>query len=143
MGADKADVIKHLEMLQGVINRMAANSFVVKGWSVTLAAALAALGAQSANQWFVAFGLIPVIAFWGLDAYYLEKERSFRKLYDAVRKPFADPAAQPVPLFSMNIGPYEGGFHAWWKTLWSTSVAWVHGVIAVVLIIVLALVVIY
>ena len=71
MGADKADVIKHLEMLQGVINRMAANSFVVKGWSVTLAAALAAFGAQSANQWFVAFGLIPVAAFWGLDAYYL------------------------------------------------------------------------
>ena len=143
MGADKADVIKHLKMLQGVINRMAANSFVVKGWSVTLAAALAAFGAQSANQWFVAFGLIPVAAFWGLDAYYLEKERAFRQLYDAVRKPIEDSAAQQVSLFSMNIRPYEGGFGAWWKTLWCGSVFGVHGVIALVLTIVLALVILY
>ena len=30
--------IKHLEMIQGVINRMAGNSFALKGWSVTLIA---------------------------------------------------------------------------------------------------------
>jgi len=27
--------IKHLEMLQNVIARMASNSFIIKGWSVT------------------------------------------------------------------------------------------------------------
>ena len=32
--------LKHLEMIQGVINRMANCSFLLKGWSVTLIAAL-------------------------------------------------------------------------------------------------------
>jgi len=32
--------LKHLEMLQGVINRMANNSFLLKGWSVVLISAL-------------------------------------------------------------------------------------------------------
>ena len=27
---------KHLEIIQGVINRMASNSFSLKGWAVTL-----------------------------------------------------------------------------------------------------------
>ncbi len=34
---------KHLEFLQAVITRMAGNSFLIKGWSVTLVAALLAL----------------------------------------------------------------------------------------------------
>ena len=32
--------LKHLEMVQGVINRMASNSFMLKGWAVTLVAGI-------------------------------------------------------------------------------------------------------
>ena len=32
--------LKHLEMIQAVINRMASNSFVFKGWSVSIIAGL-------------------------------------------------------------------------------------------------------
>ena len=38
--------IKHLEMIQGVINRMASNSFLLKGWTVVLVSALFALAAN-------------------------------------------------------------------------------------------------
>ena len=41
--------IKHLEIIQGIINRMAGNSFALKGWAVTLIAgifALANIGVQ-------------------------------------------------------------------------------------------------
>lgn len=31
--------IRHLEMVQGIINRMAGNSFFLKGWMVTLVTA--------------------------------------------------------------------------------------------------------
>jgi hypothetical protein len=41
--------LKHLELVQGVINRMAGNSFILKGWSVTLTSALFALAAKDAN----------------------------------------------------------------------------------------------
>jgi len=34
--------LAHPQMIHGVINRMAGNSFLLKGWSVTLVAALRA-----------------------------------------------------------------------------------------------------
>ena len=38
--------LKHLEFIQAAINRMAGNLFMLKGWSVTLIAALFALAAK-------------------------------------------------------------------------------------------------
>ena len=32
----KEKVIKHLEMIQGVVNRLAHNSFLIKSWSMTI-----------------------------------------------------------------------------------------------------------
>jgi len=42
----------HLQMVQAVITRMAGNSFLIKGWSVTLIAALFALAAADSNELF-------------------------------------------------------------------------------------------
>ena len=77
--------LKHLEMIQGIINRMASNSFLLKGWSLTLVAALIALSVDKANPWFVLVALVPCLVFWGLDGYFLRQERLFRGLYDEVR----------------------------------------------------------
>lgn len=37
---------KHLELIQGVVNRMSQHSFVLKGWSITLVVAVVALNAK-------------------------------------------------------------------------------------------------
>ena len=71
---------KHLELIQGVINRMAGNSFHLKGWSVVLVSALFALAASDANINFVYLAFLPAIAFWVLDGYFLWQERMYRKL---------------------------------------------------------------
>ncbi|UCC30380.1 MAG: hypothetical protein JSU86_19540 [Phycisphaerales bacterium] len=86
MEADEERLVKHLGFIQGVINQMAHNSFLLKGWSVTLVAAIFVLAAKDANERYAILGLLPGLAFWGLDAYYLRQERLFCKLYDAVRK---------------------------------------------------------
>ena len=44
--------IAYLQMIQAVIARMAGNSFLIKGWSVTLVAALFALAAANTNALF-------------------------------------------------------------------------------------------
>ncbi len=78
--------LKHLEMIQAVISRMAGNSFLLKGWSVTLAAAVIALAAnKESHALLTLIALLPVVMFWVLDGYYLHQERLFRKLYDHVR----------------------------------------------------------
>ena len=78
--------IAHLQMLQAVIERMARSSFHIKGWSVTLVAALFALAAiDDVNERFVYLAYFPAFMFWSLDAYFLHQEKLFRKLYDNVR----------------------------------------------------------
>lgn len=72
----------YLQMIQSVISRMAGNSFLLKGWSVTLISALFALAAAGTNPLFVYLAYFPAFAFWSLDAYFLRQERLFRKLYE-------------------------------------------------------------
>lgn len=76
--------MKHLEMIQGVINRMASNSFLLKGWAVTLVAGIFALSSKDADKLYFLIAYIPILIFWGLDAYYLLQERLYRKLYDKI-----------------------------------------------------------
>ena len=78
--------IKHLELVQGVISRMASNSFFLKGWAVTLVAGIFALAVGEADKSYFLVAYVPVIIFWVLDSYYLLQERLYRSLYDKVRK---------------------------------------------------------
>jgi hypothetical protein len=75
---------RHLELIQGVINRMASNSFMIKGWAITLVAALFVLANKDTNPTFFYIAYIPTIMFWVLDAYYLTIERRYRALYKEV-----------------------------------------------------------
>ena len=45
--------LKHLDFIQGVINRLSTNSFLLKGWSVVLVSALFALTASNSNSAFI------------------------------------------------------------------------------------------
>lgn len=76
--------MRHLEMIQGIINRLASNSFSLKGWAVTLVAAIFAIASRDAEKIFFLIVYIPIIVFWGLDSYYLMQERLDRNLYSKV-----------------------------------------------------------
>lgn len=80
--------IKHLEFIQGVINRTANNSFLLKGWTVTLLTILFIFATEKIKE--ISFSCIliaifPVFIFWLLDGFFLQKERLFRDLYNEVR----------------------------------------------------------
>ena len=77
--------VKHMEMVQGIINRMAGNSFMLKGWAVTLVAAVFALAGNDMDKMYFLVAYCPIIVFWGLDSYYLFQERLYRSLYNRIR----------------------------------------------------------
>ena len=110
MDADEK-VVRHLEMVQSVIERMARNSFLLKGWAVTLVAASLWLIARSGTSGFSAGFLVVLlaVAFWGLDGYFLRQERLFRKLYDSVR------TAKETD-FSMDTRRFSEGVPDIWMT---------------------------
>ncbi len=64
---------------------MSTNSFLIKGWAITLVAALFALTAKDSNISYTLVAYFATPAFWVLDAYYLSQERKFRALYNYVR----------------------------------------------------------
>ena len=77
---------KHIDLIQEVVNRMAQHSFILKGWGVTLVVAVFALNAKDGlDKNYLLAAIIPVVIFWFLDGYYLQKERLFRALFDEVR----------------------------------------------------------
>ena len=116
--------VKHLELIQAVITRLAQNSFAYKAWAVIIVTAIFALAAKQANPHYLLVALIPTLVFWGLDAYYLRQERLFRRLYDAVRKAQStDSYDNP---FSMDTSPYEGEAASWWGTCWSKTIGWLY-----------------
>ena len=84
---DKEQIIKHLEITQGVINRLANNSFLIKGWSMTIlaAAVLFITKTQDQQNYIILCFLLPIIGFWILDGYFLWQERIFRGIYNDVR----------------------------------------------------------
>lgn len=76
--------MKHLELVQSIINRMGNNSFMLKGWAVTLVAGIFALAGKDTDKLYFLVAYIPTICFWMLDAYYLLQERLYRSLYNKV-----------------------------------------------------------
>lgn len=76
--------LKHLEFIQNIINRMNANSFQIKGWTVTVVSAILAVYVSTKNCNFVLSAIFPTVIFWFLDTYYLTQERKFRGLYNDV-----------------------------------------------------------
>jgi hypothetical protein len=116
--------LKHLEFIQGVINRMAANSFLLKGWSLTLVAAVFALAAKDGNSALVPVAYLPAIVFWFLDAYFLRQERLYRALYDDVRS-----KGEQAIDFDLNAQRFSSSVNGYGKVLVSITLRWFHGVL--------------
>jgi len=122
---------KHLEFVQSAVNRMAGNLFLLKGWSITLIAALFALAAKDANQLYILIAYFPLFIFWTLDGYFLSQERKFRALYDHVRT-----LEESKIDFSMDTKPFASVKRNTWRgALFSqTLLVYYVGLAAVMLI---------
>ena len=131
------ETAEHLKLIQGVINRMAQVSFILKGWTVTLAIAGLGFAANTSNSWLGILTLFPSLVFWGLDAYYLRQERLFRCLYDKV---CLAPDGMRIPTFSMDTAICEKEVGSWFKTLWRPTVRWFYLVVVIVVLLISLLV---
>jgi hypothetical protein len=76
-------MLKEIDIVQDIIKRMAFNSFMIKGWAITLVVVTLLLKRAEYQVW-IAF--IPLLVFWFLDAYFLWQERMYRKLYEWIIK---------------------------------------------------------
>ncbi|HEY0460529.1 MAG TPA: hypothetical protein VGC97_15440 [Pyrinomonadaceae bacterium] len=119
--------IKHLELIQAVINRLANNSFLVKGWCVTLVAAVLGLLSKDTNKRLIIIVYFPIIMFWILDAYFLYQEKLFRNLYDKVR----NTDNEQINL-SMNAHEINENKINWIDSFFSNTMLLFYGIMALI-----------
>ena len=103
MSNKQENLHKEIELIQGVISRMANNSFLVKGWTMTLMSALIAFGKdlilEPVGGYYLIMMLSILFPFWWLDSFYLRQERIFRKIYE---RAIDDPEATQRVRYDMN-----------------------------------------
>jgi hypothetical protein len=115
--------IKHLEFLQNVITRMNSNSFMIKGWVITLISALFALAAKDSNIKFVLISYIVIPVFWILDGFFLSTERQYRALYDSIRQRENENID-----FDMNASAFKNEDRTWPKGVFSETLIPFYGI---------------
>ena len=78
-------IVEHLKMTQAIINRLANNCVLVKGWSMTIILAAMVLITKHEIQSPYFVSVLLILPVWILDGYFLWQERLFRKVYGEVR----------------------------------------------------------
>lgn len=126
--------IKHLELTQAVINRLANNSFLVKGWCVTLVAAVLGLLSKDTNKRLVIIVYFLIFMFWILDAYFLYQEKLFRNLYDQVRNTDNEQIN-----FSMNANEVNEDKINWAGSFLSRTMFLFYGIMGLISLLAIAL----
>ena len=124
---------KHLEFIQTVISRMAGNLFFLKGWAITLLAALFALSAKDTNLNYVFIAYFLVNIFWILDGYFLSQERLFRALYNHVRK-----LNEKEIDFSMDINKYKKDKrNSWLYSIFSSTLLFFYVPLIIIIVLII------
>ncbi|MHA1755124.1 MAG: hypothetical protein ACTSVV_00035 [Promethearchaeota archaeon] len=101
-------ISEYFKIIQGVINRMAQNSFMIKTWYATLFGAIIIFSFNIVSI-LVYFILIVIsVIFWFIDSYFLHREKLFRKLYTKKVEEFNDDNKRnEIKLFDLDVNPYK------------------------------------
>jgi hypothetical protein len=118
--------LQHLQFIQAVIARMATNSFLFKGWAITIAAGLSAFAAVESRTALLVLVLVSTVLFWGLDGYYLWLEHCFIALHQKV-------AAQSAEQIDFSMTPDKAkAASKWFKACWRPHLWLFYGAIIVI-----------
>ena len=126
--------IKHLEMIESIIERMAKNSFQLKAWAMTLVTVVGALGAKEADKRFMLLAFVPIIGFWLLDAFYVQQERRYKALYRSVCEKKEEEIDFNLNTRNITFTSDEAKRICFFNCLKSTSVSLFYGVLTVTMI---------
>ncbi len=95
---------KEIDLVQACINRMANNSFLLKGWLVSIIVVILALLPEKIDG--VAIGILTIIIitiFWYLDSTFLMLEKLYRKKYEWIIKE----RLEGNKLYLYDLNPYN------------------------------------
>lgn len=124
---DREDLFKEIDLIQECIRRMSHNSFMVKGWALTVLAGVTAFTHGDNFKdvvLLICSTTIPFVCFWLLDAFFLHIERKYRRMYDIMleKRRKGDTTNQ----FELN--PKHINVNCFGKTLFSATLSLFYGI---------------
>jgi len=110
--------LKHLDYIHNTINRMSTNSFIIKGWTISIVSVLFIFTDNDMNKKLIVVTLLSILVFWYLNGFFLQQERKFRALYDKIRN-----LPEKEIDFSMSTKEFKGGRYSlicgiFGRTIW-------------------------
>lgn len=122
------EIHKEIDLIQSCISRMAQNSFMVKGWFVSIYAVILALLPEKVNMLLLCVSLISAnLIFWYLDGFFLRTEKIYRKIYDWVLE--VRPKNNRELMYQLNPTCFKGKIgevESIWKIMWSKTLRWFY-----------------
>ena len=132
------EIHKEIDLIQSCITRMAQNSFMIKGWFVSIYAVILALLPEKVNMFLLCIALVAVnLIFWYLDGFFLRTEKVYRKIYDWVLE--ERPQNNKELMYQLNPGKFNGkieNVESIWKVMLSKTLRWFYLIPLVIVIIV-------
>jgi len=114
---DHAAVLKHMDMYQSIITRMASNSAACKKWAIPLITAILGFIVKDKQVALVWLTVFPIAIFYFLDSYYLMLENRFREGFNESAKKINGGRFTQSDLFEMYPKGSELGL--WLKSITS------------------------
>ena len=102
------DKVVHLQMIQGVIDRMSTSAAIYKGFAATIVTGIAAISFTEVSAWILLIAFLPVICFLMMDTYYLKLEKQYRILYEKIRNEKIVPDFQDVQIRNFMMQTRRG-----------------------------------
>lgn len=117
----KKDFLKEIDLVQAVVTRMANTSFLIKGWSVTM---MTFIFATKSEPKALPLVFVPILLFWVLDAYFLQQERLYRKLYQWIVE---NRMLSDKYLFSLSTARVQDQKKSLLRVMFSTTIMVFYG----------------
>lgn len=137
---EQSQLFKEIDLIQNCIERMNRNSFMIKGWSLTLFTVIVTFLRNDIinNVFLLAICVIlPYICFWLLDSFFLHTEIKYRKMYEWVLKK----RKQDIFDFQYDLNParFNKNVCCVFKTIFSHTLLLFYGlpIITVILVYIL------
>lgn len=116
--------LKHLEFVQNTINRMSTNSFIIKGWVITLVGIILGINKLPGNFIFeyahynfpieMVVILVIIILFWLINAYFLQQERRYISIYSKTIEQFNSNNSLILDMNFKNYFPSNSNKFIYW-----------------------------
>lgn len=134
---------KEIDIIQNCINRMASNSFLIKGWFITLILGFITFGYEKLNFIIlIIISLVISVLCWISDTFFLQLERKYRRKYNWVIE-----NRNSNSNFLYNLNPNESGMwlpnsstkFEFWEVFFSKTLIFLYGTVIFLLIVSIAL----